>query len=234
MKKWIVEEIVAILGGVFTVLFFLFIMFWMVSCFSGSAFAAPLSFRKINVNLVVANGPGALTKREANQYWKSVQVYYAANGIPMRRNRLRVVPDYFAHYNHYETRLQQLKEWGAWLGRNGLLGRRVIAHVITPLLDEKYFGGYASGGFCRPNSWSVGNMALKRIGGGDGKPFGTTVMAHEMAHMLGADHRDQPAYNLMNTNILPLVATEIPPMHYYTRAVVGWCYSNRYAVRKGR
>lgn len=87
------------------------------------------------------------------------------------------------------------KKFRSWLIANGYTDKRVIYYAIFPPMgDEEYVGGSSCGLCSYRTSFSCAHSNAKNDrAAGNIEEFNKIAMAHELAHVIGADHVLAPA-----------------------------------------
>lgn len=167
----------------------------------------------IDVVLVVALGTHGMNKTEALERFDAAKAYYAEMGVEFRLKRVRVrrKSPYDQHKSVYANeRIRQLIGWEKYFARRR--NTAVLKLAITPPVFDKdglwYVAGYASGTCSyksKRNPVGLVNGSLVNPQGLSRSDHITAAIAHELGHLLGAEHAPEQPCSLMSHGMLGCV-----------------------------
>ena len=163
------------------------------------------------VLFVQVHGQDELTHEQVAALIDAQTIIYAEIGVRLISLGVLETQDIAPELNStalVSTRTAQLLAYGRWAKRYGLLKPRQMVHFILPHSREGYIGGVARG-ICTYGTrlgYSLSNAAIYNYRLDNRILHSITAAAHELGHTLGASHTPENSFDIMNTNILPMVS----------------------------
>lgn len=163
------------------------------------------------VLFIQVHGENELTHEQVEAVIDSQKIIYSSIGVRLVSLGILEMQDIAPELNSsalISTRTKQLLTYGRWARRNGLVGPRRMVHFIFPHSIEGYIGGVARGTctYGTRQGYSLSNATIYNLRLENRMLHSITAAAHEIGHILGASHTPDDSFDIMNTNILPMVS----------------------------
>lgn len=160
-----------------------------IACFVASAKAEPITIVRVIGPNAVSESQALIVAKYARRMLKRVQIggLVTVESMVDAYPTLNTIDDSLLKHQLYKVQLSQSLQFGS-------LGRYYI--MMPPMVGVSGYQGYI-GGFsqiCQPLNkprYSTGNAIWKHLATGEGRiKKSAIVMAHEIGHMMGAQHDD--------------------------------------------
>ena len=133
--------------------------------------------------------------------------------------RFRSRKDICPNLNHLSQKYEQFYCWKAWLLHKGRLSTKRVTYLMVPPKQEgnmRYLEGLSDVCFKRGKFVALSTGELYNQDGAWRFPHSIIAAAHELGHMLGANHDNDLPISVMNGNVLPYVSDA--DLHYSIRS----------------
>lgn len=181
-------------------------------------FAVNAYAEEINVQVIHVRGFGGVSVSQGRTVAESVRNFYEGNGIKLNITGFRSInntsPSKFKSSSYQFGILEDFRRWR----RSHPYNRRMVLFITPPA------GGYLLGAAqtaCSIYGTAYAAAEIKNMEGKDRVVHSFTALAHEVGHLLGAEHDESPT--LMNANALPLVRNEILPLSKVSLKQINGC-----------
>lgn len=175
-----------------------------IICFVATAKAEPITLVRVIGPNAVSENQALIIAKYARRVLKRVQIggLVTVESMVDAYPELNTIDDSLLKHQLYKVQLSQSVQFGS-------LGRYYI--MMPPMIGGSGYQGYI-GGFsqvCQPLNkprYSTGNAIWKHLSTGEGRvKKSAIVMAHEIGHMMGAQHDDD------NVNVMHPAANSVWP-----------------------
>lgn len=158
---------------------------------------------RVDIAITVVPGQNAISLREARAAMREARQIFASElgvNLVLVSSRIRRAPKSNALMSLQSTD-ELLYYWSKRFWKKHIGG--VLNLAILPPLNDRgtfYYAGRA-GGFCALyDGFAWANIPRLRTNGTDGRVYAKYVIAHELGHLLGAEHVDSPT--IMNPGVI--------------------------------
>jgi hypothetical protein len=148
---------------------------------------------EISVNLVVAQGPGSLTKAQVDDLFNAANMQFTLQmGQPLVLREYRFFSNPFAkEHTSYSKRLRVLRLWQGWFRRHPTPGAEVNFAITPPFTwdNKQWMVGY-SGQICSKGGQAYATGEATNEVGTPRLLHSQVIFMHELGHIVGGTHED--------------------------------------------
>jgi hypothetical protein len=157
--------------------------------------------KTITLTVLLILGPNGLKPNEAAQVIEATTERFREVGVDIRVKRLRVLKDIRPDLHTIDTRTKRRNFWTRYVYKRHINNDGPVYIMLPPVWEHPH-DYYLSGGAedtCTPYGVAAGNAERFNELHQPRLADSTEIMAHNVAHLLGASDSD---YGIMNTDMM--------------------------------